>query len=96
MVTVRMTSDVFGGEDFHYDDLDQALDGIRRLVHQAEQLDDRIERVIGVVVNADVDSHGHCWDYDDVLFDQMEINAETVEMQRQPQRAKLHRRGAEP
>lgn len=52
MVTVRMTSDEFGNEDFRYDDMDQAFDGIRRLVHEAEQLDDGIERVIGVLVNA--------------------------------------------
>jgi hypothetical protein len=47
-----MTSDEFGNEDFSYDDLDQALDGIRQLVQKAESLDDDIERVIGVLVNA--------------------------------------------
>ena len=52
MVTVRMTSDEFGNEDFRYDDMDQALDGIRQLVQKAESLDDGIERVIGVLVNA--------------------------------------------
>jgi hypothetical protein len=52
MATVRMTSEVFGSEEFEYDDLDQALDGIRRLVVEAEALGDGVERVIGVVVNA--------------------------------------------
>jgi hypothetical protein len=52
MVTVRMSSEVFGNEEFEYEDMDQAVDGIRRLVEKAESLGDGIERVIGVVVNA--------------------------------------------
>lgn len=52
MVTVRMASEVFGSEEFEYDDMDQAVDGIRRLVADAEAQGDGVERVIGVVVNA--------------------------------------------
>jgi len=48
-----MTSEPFGNEQFEYDDLDLALDGIRRLVEEAESLHDGIERVVGVVVNVD-------------------------------------------
>lgn len=51
MVTVRMQSEVFGAEDFHYDEVDQALDGIRRLVASTVKLNDGIERIIGIVVN---------------------------------------------
>ena len=51
MILIRMTSEPFGSEQFEYDDLDQALDGIRRLVGEAKSLDDNIERVVGVVVN---------------------------------------------
>jgi len=46
-----MTSEVFGSEEFEYDDMDQAFDGIRRLVANAESAGDGVERVIGVVVN---------------------------------------------
>lgn len=52
MVTVRMSSEAYGNEEFEYEDMDQALAGIRRLVAEAESAGDGVERVIGVVVNA--------------------------------------------
>jgi len=52
MVTVRMSSEAYGSEEFEYEDMDQALAGIRRLAAEAESAGDGVERVIGVVVNA--------------------------------------------
>jgi hypothetical protein len=48
-----MTSEVFGNENFEYDDVDQALAGIQRLVEQAKATGDGIERLVGIVVNAE-------------------------------------------
>ncbi len=53
MILVRMTSEPFGNDDFEYHDMDSALAGIRRLVESAEG--DGVERLIGIVVNADDD-----------------------------------------
>jgi len=49
MLTVFMGSDEFGYEEFHYDTLDEALDGIARLYEAA--LGDGVEREIGIQVN---------------------------------------------
>ena len=49
MLTVFMRSDEFGYEEFRYDTLDQAVQGIARLYEAADG--DGIEREIGLKVN---------------------------------------------
>jgi hypothetical protein len=50
-VTVILTSQELGSEIFRYDSVAEALAAIERLASAAEQLDDGIERLIGIVVN---------------------------------------------
>jgi hypothetical protein len=50
-----MTSEVFGSEDFEYDTMTSALAGIKRLVAEAEAQDDGVQRLVGIVVNAEID-----------------------------------------
>ena len=51
MVTVRMQSDEFGVEDFNHSSWQQALETLFRLYHEAVELGDGVERLIGIVVN---------------------------------------------
>ncbi len=50
-VTVRLQSEEFGAEDFQYDDLDEALQAVRRLYRECRKQDDRVERQIGILVD---------------------------------------------
>jgi hypothetical protein len=54
-IHVRMTSEVFGNEDFYYDDAEAALAAIWRLCLAAGEQDDGVERLIGIVVNGEAD-----------------------------------------
>ncbi len=45
---VIMASDEFGGEEFNYDNLKEAYEGVSRLAIAAAKLDDGIERTFYV------------------------------------------------
>jgi len=46
--TVTMGSDEFGCEDFHYESMEDALSGLRRLLGQDKLLDDGVERTFTI------------------------------------------------
>lgn len=48
--TVRMSSAVYGTEDFHYDTLDEARAGKARLKDAAKKLDDGVDRSFEIIV----------------------------------------------
>ena len=53
-VCVVVQSEVFGTDVFHYDTVDEALEGIRKLYVDVLELNDGVERVIGILVNEEI------------------------------------------
>ena len=54
-ILVRMTSEEFGHDDHYCDTIEDALRLIQRLCFSAADLDDGVERLIGIVVNKEPD-----------------------------------------
>tara|TARA_R110002012_G_C11261074_1_gene568070 strand:- start:361 stop:546 length:186 start_codon:yes stop_codon:yes gene_type:complete len=54
-IIVRMVSKLYGSEEWRYDSMDEAFRGIEELRSDVQELDDQVERLIGVVVNPQED-----------------------------------------